>query len=222
MKKIVLILLLLLTAVSLCAFDSSDSGDDEKPFDIDDLYDYQKEFKGEDVGVCSVSGAKTYMDYRAVTATDSIQYWFIKDYMTVDEETGFLYDKDGFIGVALGSYYGVIGDRYYITLSSGVVLPVVKIDEKADVDTDGSGCYHTSDGSVIEFVIDKDVANEYYGYYGNGLVLQGNFNNYELYRGNITKVEKVLDERNEDYVTFEKNDSVHFDNTNIFDYASGY
>ena len=89
-------------------------------------------------------------------------------------------DEDGFIGVALGSYYGIIGDRFYVTLDSGVVLPLVKVEEKADGDTDG-GCYHYSDGSVIEFVIDKNVAGDYFGIYGNGLVLSGNYNNYELF-----------------------------------------
>ncbi len=221
MKKIFLILLLLLCTIGLCGFDNEDE-DEPKTFDIEDLYDYQKEFKAEETGVCSISSVKTYEDYRAITATGSRQYRFIRAHMTVDEETGFLYDEDGFIGVALGSYYGVIGDRFYFTLDSGVVLPLVKIDEKADIDTDGTGCAHTSDSSVIEFVIQRHIADDYFGRYGNGLVLSGNYNNYELFRGNISKVEIVLDERNEDYVTFEKTEEVSFDTNDIFDYASGY
>ncbi len=219
MKKWFSILLIVFLVIGLSAFKDEE---EEKPFDVDTLTDYQKEFVGVDAGVCALGRSKTYMDYRAVTARDSIQYWFIRERMTVDEETGFLYDEDGFIGVALGSYYGVIGDRYYFTLDTGVILPVVKIDEKADVDTDASGCYHVEDGSVIEFVIDKNVANEYYGYYGNGLVLSGNFSNYELYRGSIVAVEKVTGERKDDYVTFEENEDISFDNTDIFDTSSGY
>ena len=219
MKKLFAVIAVVLVSLSLCAFTSQK---EEKPFDIDNLYDYQKEFKSEEIPVCAENTTKTYMDYRATTATDSRQYWFIKDELTVDEETGFLYDKDGFIAVALGSFYGEIGDRYYFTLESGIVLPLVKAEEKADQDTDYSGCYHTSDGSVIEFVIDRNLANNYFGYYNNGYVLQGNYNNYSLFRGRLVKVERVLDEKNESYVTYADKDIVEFDNTDIFNYASGY
>ena len=163
-------------------------------FDINDLYDYQKQFKSEPLTVCSTNDAKTYMDYRMTNLVDSRQYQFLRYECTVDKNTGFLYDKDGFIAVALGSYYGVIGDRFYFTLDSGVVLPLVKGEEKADVDTDWEGCYHTLDGSVIEFVIDDDYAGAFFGTNSNGYVLDGNYNNYSLFNGGIAKVEKVLEE----------------------------
>lgn len=213
MKKL---LLLLIFGLLLCGFK-----DVEVEFSLDDLKEYQKEYVSEEVDVCSTNKTKTYMDYRAITDTSSTQYKYIRDNMVLDEQTGFLVDEDGFIGVALGSYYGVIGDRYYFTLDSGVVLPLVKIEEKADGDTNG-GCYHYSDGSVIEFVIDKDVASEYFGSYSNGLVLSGNYNNYSLFKGEIAKVEKVADEKKEDYVTYVEKEEVPFNNDDIFDYASGY
>lgn len=207
--------------LALFVFMSTGFADIEPELDLNELKEYQKEYESEEIGVCSVNKTKTYMDYRAITATGSRQYKYIQEYMVVDEETGFLVDEDGFIGVALGSYYGVIGDRFYFTLDSGVILPLVKIEEKADVDTDG-GCYHYSDGSVIEFVIDKHLASEYFGRYGNGLVLSGNYNNYELFKGEIAGVEKVLDEKREDYVTFVTQEDESFVNTDIFEYASGY
>lgn len=213
MKKL---LLLLIFALLLCGFK-----DVEVEFSLDDLKEYQKEYVSEEVDVCSTNKTKTYMDYRAITDTSSTQYKYIRDNMVLDEQTGFLVDEDGFIGVALGSYYGVIGDRYYFTLDSGVVLPLVKVEEKADGDTNG-GCYHYSDGSVIEFVIDKDAASEYFGSYSNGLVLSGNYNNYSLFNGEIAKVEKVADEKKEDYVTYVEKEEVPFNNDDIFDYASGY
>lgn len=216
MKKILAILSTILLITVLSGF-TIESGD----FDSEELYDYQKEYVAEEVGACALGNTKTYMDYRSVTDPSSKQYWFIRDNMEVDPLTGFLLDEDGFIGVALGSYYGSIGDRYYFTLDTGVVLPVVKVDEKSDRDTDSTGCYHTGDGSVIEFVIDKDVANEYYGYYANGLVLQGNFSNYPIYKGSIVKVEKVTDEKRKDYVTY-VDSPVIIPNENIFEYASGY
>ena len=162
---------------------------------IEDFRNYAKEYVSEEITVCAAGRAKTYMDYHATTAKSSRQYQFIHNNLTVDETTGFLYDEDGFIAAALGSFYGEIGDRFYFTLDSGVVLPIVKSEEKANVDTDDSGCYHLSDNSVIEFVIDKNYAMDYFGRLSNNYVLNGNYNNHELFNGNIVKVERVMDEK---------------------------
>ena len=194
---------------------------EKKEFDIDDLYDYQKKFKTEELDVCSSNTAKTYMDYRMTTVVASRQYQFLNYECTVDKKTGFLYDEEGFIAVALGSYYGVIGDRFYFTLDSGIVLPLVKGEEKADEDTDYSGCYHTIDGSVVEFVIDDDYAASYFGTNSNGYVLDGNYNNYSLFSGSIVKVEKVLDEKADRYVTHHV-EADQPKSIDIFNYASGY
>lgn len=214
--KLFLIVFVVLIALGFKPFER-----EENTTNLDNLYIYQKRYTSQDVGACALGQAKSYMDYRAVTDPTSPQYWFIKNNMEVDTSTGLLLDEDGFIGVALGSYYGVIGDRYYFTLDSGVVLPVVKIDEKADKDTDENGCYHLSDGSVIEFVIDSYYANEFFGYYNNGLVLQGNFANYHVFKGSIIKAEKVLDEERRDFVTYADVEDLIPD-PSIFDYASGY
>ena len=223
MKKIFLSILAVFMLLSISGFTFFDDANEneEYVFDLDDLYDYQKQYKAEEMNVCSDNTAKTYMDYRMVTCVSSRQYQFIQSSLTVDKKTGFLYDSEGFIAVALGSYFGEIGDRYYFTLESGIVLPVVKTDEKADVDTDSSGCYHTIDGSVIEFVIDDDYAKAYFSSPSNGLVLDGNYNNYSLFNGPIAKVEKVLDEKNDKLVTYQVEASSTFI-TDIFNYASGY
>ena len=223
MKKIFLSILAVFMLLSISGFTFFDHEDDDEEyvFDLDDLYDYQKEYKTEEIYVCSSNTAKTYMDYRMTTVVSSRQYQFIHNCLTVDKNTGFLYDDEGFIAVALGSYYGTIGDRFYFTLESGVVLPLVKAEEKADVDTDSNGCYHTIDGSVIEFVIDDDYAKAYFNSLSNGLVLDGNYNNYSLFNGGISKVEKVLDEKNDKLVTYQLQAILTF-NTDIFNYASGY
>ena len=204
----------MLLFVILCGFSQ-----EEPPFSLDSLKDYQKEYESEDVGACAYTSSKTYMDYRAITATDSRQYWYIRKYMTVDD-SGLLIDEDGFIGVALGSYYGEIGDRYYFTLDTGIVLPLVKIEEKADEDTTG-GCYH-EDGSVIEFVIYSDYAESFFGRYENGLILSGNFNNSSYFNGYIMSVEKVGTELNEHRVTYEEKEEIEFDNLDIFAYDNAY
>ena len=200
------------------------SSDNAKTFDINELYDYQKEYNSVEMAVCSLNTAKSYESYRAITATDSAQYKFIKNYMHVDEETGLLVDNDGFIGVALGSYYSnQIGTRFYFTLNTGVVIPFVMIDQKADSETDSMHCYHTYDGSMIELVIDPTIAKNYFiNSYGYSITVMGNFNSFAPFNGYVVKVEKVLDERNEDYVTFTEQESNDLEINNIYYYASGY
>ena len=186
-KKMLTCLILVLCFVFCTGFTAED-------FSIEDLDEYEKEYVAEEVEACSYSSVKTYMSIKMITSKSSRQYKFIEEHMTIDEETGFAIDEDGFIGVALGSAFGDIGTRYYITLDTGIVIPVVKIEAKSDAHT-VNGCYHTNDKSVIEFVIDRTIAEEYFGVGGNGLIKNGNLNNDERLQGHIEKVELVTDEK---------------------------
>ena len=141
--------------------------------------------------VISASSTKTYMDYRAITAKTSPQYQYIHNYMQVCED-GFLRDEDGFIGVALGSYFGAVGSKYEFVLDSGITLPLIKIEEKSDSDT-SYGFYHNSDGSVIEFVIDSKCAAMQKNRWPNGLIWSGNFNNCSEFQGKITAIWSVTE-----------------------------
>lgn len=149
-------------------------------------------YNRESINVCSTSSVKTYMSYKAITTKSSSQYQYIHNNMYVDQETGLLRNKEHpeYIGVALGSYYGKIGSMYEFTLDTGKVLKVVKVDAKSDSHT-YNGCYHRQDGSVIELVIDPNIAKNYYGTGSNGYVLNGNFNNSPDFYGRITGVQKV-------------------------------
>ena len=188
MKNKALISLILVLSFFFC------SGFTPEEFSIENLDEYEKEYVAEEVAACSYSSVKTYMPISTITSKSSRQYKFIEEHITVDEETGLIYDEDGFIGVALGSVFGAIGTRYYITLDTGVVLPVVKVDAKSDSHTI-DGCYHANDKSVIEFVIDRSKAEEFFGVGGNGLIKNGNLNNDERLKGRIEKVELVTDEK---------------------------
>ncbi len=170
-------------------------------FDLDALKNYHREYQSVSIGACSTSSTKTYEDYRLINNTGSRQYHFIREHMTVDEETGFLYDEDGFIGVALAYGFGEIGARYYIVLDTGIVIPVVKIDAKAAIHA-SNGCSANENASVIEFVIDSTKAGEYF-VSNNGLASNGNFNNYESLRGNIKDIELVLEDKIESGVIYE-------------------
>ena len=153
---------------------------DKLPFDsIEAIYETTR------MVVCSHSSVKTYMDWLKTSPT-SRQGKFMREHMTVKE--GLLYSNDGFIGVALGSYFGVIGDKFVFTLDTGIVLRLIKIEEKSDRHVT-NGCEHKLDHSVIEFVIDLKTNKFFIA--SNGLVAQGNFNNLPQFKGKIVGVEKV-------------------------------
>ena len=153
---------------------------------------YQKMKLCEPVELCAQSSGKTYEDYRMITDPTSNQYRLIHDHLTVDSKTGFLTDKDGFLAAALGYRFGDIGTRYYFTLDSGIILPLIKADEKAPKDA-SDGCAVDINGTVIEFVIDAEAALDYFGTISNGLVLDGNYNNSPYFAGRIVKMERVKD-----------------------------
>lgn len=142
----------------------------------------------EDLELCSTSEDKSYMSYKTITDKRSRQYKLLQELNIT--ETGLIKDDYGFIAAALGSYYGAIGDRFVFTLDSGVQLYLIKADAKSDSHTHG-GCSHTVDHSVIEFVIDEAKAKQYFGVSSNNLVKHGNFNNIDMFKGNIIDSKKV-------------------------------
>ena len=132
---------------------------------------------------CSTSSVKSYMLRSAITNKNSVQYKFIEENM--EAQNGLYVDKEGYIGVALGSWFGDIGTRWIFELSSGLKLYTVKIEHKDDKHT-LNGCEHLEDKSVIEFVIDHETNPYWIG--SNGLILNGNFN--RVFDGTIVSVRK--------------------------------
>ena len=150
-------------------------------FSFEQLKKYERPFQGTAFTACRFSGSdygidKTYEDYKLIDNEWSAQYRYIKNHMTVDPKSGFLFDEDGFIGVAMAYNFGEIGTRYYIHLTSGSIIPVIVIDKKARVDAI-NGCTGNNNDDVIEFVIDSDIAENYKDFRStNGYVSYGNFN----------------------------------------------
>ena len=135
---------------------------------------------------------KTYMDYRKISSKSSLQYQYIwSDAITVDDK-GFLVTEDGFIGVALGTYFGPVGTKYIFTLDTGIELKVVKVEVKSDKHTCENN-YKAGSNDVIEFVIDTKAQYMRDNVWGNGLIFQGNFNNCPDFEGNIVKIEEVIE-----------------------------
>ena len=97
----------------------------------------------------------TYMDYRAITNKASNQYKFQqRDDVWVDEY-GFLVQNSEWYVVAMGSYWGKIGDKFIIHLENGEIISCVLGDIKSDRHTDRQHYAHESDGHVVEFLIDS-------------------------------------------------------------------
>ena len=99
---------------------------------------------------------KSWMDWRAITYRNSRQWRMQQIAYTCDY--GFR-RVDGLYMIALGTYflYSGVGDVFDITLSSGVTFRAVVGDIKSDRHTDPTNRFHISDGSVIEFVVDRQI-----------------------------------------------------------------
>ena len=127
------------------------------------------------------------MDYRAITDVTSLQYQYIhSDNITIGEN-GLLYNGE-YIGVALGSRFGKIGDKFIVTLDTGKKIKVVKIESKADKDV-YNNCHHKNDGSVVEFVIDRDKFALHYSMADT----MGDANYIDEFNGSVVKIQKVVE-----------------------------
>lgn len=137
------------------------------------------------------SSFKTWMDYRAITNTQSAQYKWIRQWGWSDEE-GFMRANgerdlginDDYYMIALGSYYGnEIGTKYRITTDAGNVFYGVLCDQKADIHTNSTHQY-AANNDVVEFIVDKNKLNY-------DVKLMGSTNVYSPLNGSITSIERI-------------------------------
>ena len=109
--------------------------------------------QGTEMGVCGPRGGfKSFMPMTALSQSSPQYKYLVNNTSDVDN---LRVTPDGYVAVAMGSYYGKLGDKFLITFDSGVQTKVVKVDEKANAHT-SQACYGktmASDGSVIEPII---------------------------------------------------------------------
>lgn len=130
------------------------------------------------------------MPYQKITDKTSPQYQLINESGLINiGEDGLLYSIDGYIGVALGSKYGNIGDKFIIEFDNKRELKVIKLEKKADKDT-VNGCYHRSDNSMVEVLVNRETAAKTYPLAIN---VWGDFNYSDKFNGEITNVLKVVE-----------------------------
>lgn len=126
------------------------------------------------------------MDYRTITDVTSRQYQLIhSDSITIGSD-GLLYSGE-YIGVALGSKFGTIGDKFLITLNTGKQFKGIKVDEKDDSHTVDS-CHHANDGSVVEFVVNIRMVQQSYPL----AIAMGDFDYIDKFNGTVVKIEREV------------------------------
>lgn len=97
------------------------------------------------------SDFKSYMDYRAITNTSSTQYKMQQEAYT--DENGLRKIGEHFC-VAMGTYYGNLGDILYVETDKGASWTVILSDVKSDAHTDSTHRYTVSNHCMMEFIID--------------------------------------------------------------------
>lgn len=84
--------------------------------------------------------------------------------------------------IAVGSgFCSKIGTKLDVTLENGKVLKCVMADMKSDRHTDSTHRYHVSDGSYVEFVVDRNVIHPM-------ARKMGNFNYAPGFKGKVIKI----------------------------------
>ena len=132
---------------------------------------------------------KSYMSYQAITNTASEQYKLQQRCWT--DCDGLRRQTDDFV-VAMGIYYGAVGDRYKVTLTSGNEFTIIIGDIKADVHTDAKNMYtpvYNEHGkfvsaNVLEFIVDPSALPK-------KVKLLGTVSAIDFFKGNIESLEKI-------------------------------
>lgn len=131
---------------------------------------------------------KPYMDYRAITCKTSKQYKFIQREDVNEDERGFLMQDGEWYCVALGEYFGDIGEKYIFTLSNGNEIKVVKSEAKSNRHT-CSDNYLGQNGHILEFLINTNSQ----WMKEQDVIYHGSLNACDELKGDIVKIEKVVD-----------------------------
>ena len=125
---------------------------------------------------------KSYTNYKCLSRS-SAQWKLQKKAYT--DKNGLRKIGDDYL-VAMGSYYTKhLGDRFKITLSTGKSFTVRICDFKANSDTNSTHQY-TANGCMIEFYVDNSLNSK--------AKRMGDISYIKGFKGNITKVEKIIKE----------------------------
>lgn len=155
------------------------------------INDYKKqveEYKAKELEIkrkslsngCNLS-KKTYMDYRCISK-NSKQGNIVYGEKAWTDENGLRRYGDYYC-VAMGTYYGNVGDVLKISTDLGNEYLVILGDIKSDKHTDGENKYTVHNGCMLEFIVDS-------GKISNGVKVSGSVNGVSGIGGRIVGVGK--------------------------------
>ena len=158
--------------------------------DVKEFIAKENEIKTEDFWLKETKNSyiKPYMDYRAITCKTSKQYKFIQREDVNEDKRGFLMQDGEWYCVALGEYFGDIGEKYIFTLSNGNEVKVVKSEAKSNRHT-CSDNYLGQNGHILEFLINTNSQ----WMKEQDVIYHGSLNACDELKGDIVKIEKVVD-----------------------------
>lgn len=125
-----------------------------------------------------------YMDYHCITDTNSAQYKFQQNCWT--DSQGLRRQYNDYV-VALGSYYSTtIGERFLVTLDTGITYTIVIGDCKADCDTNPTNQYTYAGQyiNIIEFIVDTPCLDY-------SISQSGDIGSYTNLKGNVKEIVKI-------------------------------
>ena len=102
----------------------------------------------------------SYMDFRTITAPETLQYQLQYDgYTVTDWVTGIRKRGDRYM-IAIGQEFGLTGTEVDVYLENGVEIPCIIGDSKEYFDTINNEGRIGNDGGVVEFIVDTDYLPE--------------------------------------------------------------
>lgn len=125
---------------------------------------------------------KSYMDYKCIKK-DCKQGNIVYGKNAWTDEDG-LRKSGEYYCVALGSYYGDVGDKFVVETDKGNVYKIIKADEKANKHTDSTNRYTLTNGCMMEWIVEINKLNK-------TIKSSGNIDNIKKVSGAILKITKI-------------------------------
>lgn len=140
-------------------------------------------------GVVMPNGFKSYMGVDTLNK-NSKQGKIVFNSNSYTNEDGLrIYRENGvdYYCVALGSYYGNVGDKFWVETDKGNKYRVIKADEKADKHTDPTNRFTIANGCIMEWIVEVNKLDP-------NVRRSGNINNVKSVSGQIITISKIIKE----------------------------
>lgn len=136
------------------------------------------------------SATKKYESYTAITARGTLNYQLLHGEDVIHTDNGPLLVDDCY-AVAMGQQFGVVGDKFLVTLADEEgethQIKIIMCDTKANKDTLGGAGWFGGDGHIIEVIVDMSKLDATCRQWGN-------LNYLDTFHGTVTKIEKIVGE----------------------------